>query len=274
MNRYHPIIISMLLIAAAAQLSCSSDFMSGGSGSGGTKKFSGGDDNPGTDNANPSNPNNGKFGTGTTTTIDGTNAGGNGVNQSGGVDTRLYKPVIVTVHRRECSTSNNEGSNCDGGSDDQSDVAIEYQVIGANKTEKGTIPGEARSFEIPRACPDNGTVNIELTFVVGSSGRYKPNKQLVGGPIGFRRDDKTIWVGFEKDEVGGRGNYHNNDDMVLEFKCENSKRLNIPAMCFDQNIPNRPGTRAGKSFSGPGSDLITDVGTYRDSEFQRVCNGS
>lgn len=266
--------MKVLAIISILSISCSSDFM--GSGGSGKQRFTG--DQPKSGEATP---------TSTSTdsgidTGDGTQDGGGITTDGGGVDTRQYLDATIRVLRRDCSTGNSQ-SDCDGGSDDQSVVTVHYKVIGARSTESGQLPSGAvklpSSIQIPRACPPNGgKVKAELYFVDNGS-RIKPNKNAsVGGPIGFRRADGTLWIGYERDEVGGKPAYHNNDDMVFAINCPEGTNgqqtiIEVPQLCIDTRIPEGKGKMNGIDYSGPGSDLVTDANTMSDS-FGRQCNGT
>jgi hypothetical protein len=191
-----------------------------------------------------------------------------------------YQPLQIDVLRRDCYLPNGGDTACDGRDGDQSNISVEIRASGSKSFVRKVLPFEASSTTVEHICPDNDTARIELQFVTENpTGVYTLNKDIIGGPIGFRRDEQTLWIGFEKENVGGSATYSDNDDVVIQIRCPNARRIEIANLCIDPNIPASPhagGPRrriTGPQYSGPGSDIITDELMNASNDYPRRCTG-
>jgi len=270
-------------ILSLALLSCDAAFQGDGQFGSKNGRFSGGQQGAvpadGADSTNPNGTDGNPYGPG----VDGdgngigTNTGigdgsGGSINTGTGIDTADYQPATLTVLRRDLSHNND---------DDHRDVQIGYKVVGSARTEIGAIPpGMTQTMQIPRACPENGTVEVDISFITNDGRTHNANKNTsVGGPIGHRMAENRILVGFEKDAVNNSGQraYHNNDDLVVEIYCPGVKRLSAPNLCFDTRIltyPTKECSRQSGQLICHVSDLVNDKHTYSGDDLGRMCNGS
>ncbi len=265
--------IIYLGIGPLALLSCDAAFQGEGQFGSKNRRFAGGqqgktpnDTNPNGTDGNPYDPNGGP-----STPGDGTTPGGS-IDVGTGIDTANYQPATLTVLRRDKS----------GNSDhDHRDIQIGYRVIGSARTELGTIPSNMNeSIQVPRACPENGTVNVDISFITNDGRTHIATRNTtVGGPIGHRLAHNKILIGFEKESVNNYEEtaYHNNDDLVIEIHCPAVKQLSAPNLCFDTRIimysSETCSSQSGKRICHI-SDLVNDKHTYKKDELGRQCNGS